>query len=912
VHLRLPLRPRGSARSRRSPHRRSVIYSLLALAVVPSLGLPVFAGLFTQDRFDDANASRRIGETMTLAIELHDLRTAMTTESASSAMEYFSELYHLTPQEIADLIGQELAVSVEVARKHTDEMFKAVHPDAETQTSLDALLTELLESREVADETLDGDAATVGSGWAMYQTFADLERSVSGTMRATIDRVITGHYGAGSSELLTTVAQLERVMDAVDASHLQGTLVQGLYSAPTDADLQPVVTDLRDATVSWNRLSTDLPPSLSPRVLASWDDATGTPEVGAMNEFLEEIVQPGVAVVPLGTTDVSMAAARSIITRGIGLSALVHESGQEGIAVARADQESAERRAQLALGVTLVLLLITGVLLVVIGGSLRRRLRGLAVAAERFSAGRLEEMPVHGPREIAIAGGALNDAVASFRRVAIQAELLSEGDLDAPELQEAAPGALGLAVHASVQQILDAARARKALQDELAHQAAHDNLTALPNRAETERLLASALARAKRADARVGVLFVDLDQFKRCNDTLGHAAGDHVLRTAAQRMKAAVRPGDTVCRLGGDEFVVVVEPAGSDRSVVEIAQRIVTSLAQPVEYEGNQIVVGGTVGVAISHRMSDTDSLMRESDSAMYLAKSKARGTVEIFDERLRDEIHQETDFKVAMAAAIANNELELHYQPVLDLPSGQITGFEALARWQRPGHGMVGPDQFIPLAESSGLIIDIGQWALRTATAQLIEWSADPEYASLQVAVNLSGRHLAEPGVIDDVQAALDESGLAPDRLVIEITESIAIDSPTTVAHLAALADLGVLIALDDFGTGYTSIGQLLHLPVHILKIDRSFVSGTNEDGSPVLDRSTRIIDLIIEVAHSLDLLVVAEGIEDEVQLAKLKAAQCESAQGYLFSRPLPVDRVTAWVTGHNAKINGRTVIVP
>jgi EAL domain-containing protein (putative c-di-GMP-specific phosphodiesterase class I) len=239
----------------------------------------------------------------------------------------------------------------------------------------------------------------------------------------------------------------------------------------------------------------------------------------------------------------------------------------------------------------------------------------------------------------------------------------------------------------------------------------------------------------------------------------------------------------------------------------------------------------------------------------------------------------------------------------VLDITSGRLTAFEALARWQRPGIGMVGPDEFIPKAEKSGLIIDIGRWALHAATAQLVSWSADPAYASVQVTVNLSGRHIAQASVVDDVRAALAASGLAPERLVIEITETVAIDSPAAIDHLRQLSNLGVLIALDDFGTGYTSIGQLLHLPVHILKIDRSLISGTNEDGTPALDQSARIIDLIVEVAHSLNLGVIAEGVEDHAQLARLADAGCESAQGYLYSRPLPGNQLTTWVTAHNGR---------
>jgi EAL domain-containing protein (putative c-di-GMP-specific phosphodiesterase class I) len=293
----------------------------------------------------------------------------------------------------------------------------------------------------------------------------------------------------------------------------------------------------------------------------------------------------------------------------------------------------------------------------------------------------------------------------------------------------------------------------------------------------------------------------------------------------------------------------------------------------------------------------------------MYRAKASARGGVEIFNDELRVGLHREAEFRIAMAGALTSSELELHYQPVLDIASGRLTALEALARWQRPGIGMVGPDEFIPMAEKSGLIIDIGRWALHAATTQLVAWSTDPTFASIKIAVNLSGRHLAQTNVIDDVKAALATSGLEPGRLIIEITESIAIDNPAAIDHLTQLSKLGVLIALDDFGTGYTSIGQLLHLPVHILKIDRSLVSGTNEHGTPALEESTRIIDLIVEIAHTLNLGVVAEGVEEQSQLDKLASAACESAQGYLFSRPIPADDVTDWVATHQARSPSDTV---
>jgi diguanylate cyclase (GGDEF)-like protein len=665
--------------------------------------------------------------------------------------------------------------------------------------------------------------------------------------------------------------------------------------------------DLSNSAVLWRRLSSELPPHLSKDLRSSWFATVGRSD-NTFDENIAALIEGATSDNPAAPTASAQDSAVAVNRMTHDLMALAHQATNDGVAIAEEDKASAERRALLAVAATVLLLLVTIGLLILIGGFLRRRLGGLAFAAERFSAGHFDEMPVAGPREIAVASFALNDAVASFRQVSVQAERLSAGELDAPELKVAAPGALGTAVHVSVQRIVSAVQEREKLREELAHEASHDGLTHLPNRAETERLLAKAIARAQRSDGRVAVLFVDLDHFKECNDSYGHAAGDHVLRTAADRMTDVVRPGDTVCRLGGDEFVVVVEPVGTDRSVVEIAERVTAALTEPMTYLDDTITIGGTVGIAISDRHSDADSLLCEADSAMYRAKATARGNIEIFNETLRAGLHRDAAFRIDMADALTNDELELHYQPVLDIATGRLTAFEALARWQRPGIGMVGPDEFIPMAEKSGLIIDIGQWALHAATTQLVAWSADPAFASIKVAVNLSGHHLAQTSVIDDVRNALTASGLQPERLIIEITETVAIDSPAAVEHLIQLSALGVLIALDDFGTGYTSIGQLLHLPVHILKIDRSLVSGTDEHGAPALEQSTRIIDLIVEVAHGLDLGVVAEGVEDRSQLDKLAGASCESAQGYLFSRPLPAGDVTAWTTAHDVQLHRST----
>jgi diguanylate cyclase (GGDEF)-like protein len=383
-----------------------------------------------------------------------------------------------------------------------------------------------------------------------------------------------------------------------------------------------------------------------------------------------------------------------------------------------------------------------------------------------------------------------------------------------------------------------------------------------------------------------GLLFVDLDHFKTVNDTLGHACGDEVLRVVAARLAASVRSGDVVCRLGGDEFVALVEPVTSERDLLERAERLIEQVCAPILVGGREVTVGASVGIAVSMDGStDADTLLAEADTAVYRAKAAGRGRCEVFDDALRAELHSRSEVEAAIGHALAAGELELHYQPVVDVVSTATTGYEALVRWNRPGHGLVPPDAFIPIAEGSSLICDLGRWVLHEATAQLATWRAqgvggEPGQRT-HVAVNVSGRHLNDPRILQDVDDALRTSGLPAHLLVIEITETVLMDAPVAARHLASLRSTGVLISIDDFGTGYTSIGQLRQLAVDTLKIDRSLVA-SDDPGHRAL------VALTVSAAHTFGLVVVAEGVEDAGQLALLRETGCDSAQGYLFSRPL------------------------
>ena len=444
----------------------------------------------------------------------------------------------------------------------------------------------------------------------------------------------------------------------------------------------------------------------------------------------------------------------------------------------------------------------------------------------------------------------------------------------------------------------------KTLQDRLAHQAFHDPLTGLPNRALFRDRLAHALARLERAGepgetagpyndaahAPIAVLMVDLDNFKLINDSLGHDAGDELLVAVAERLRACVRPGDTVARLGGDEFTILLEDLGGVGEAARASERALAAFAAPFAVGRQEIFVTTSIGIALggSGPSGEPEDLLRAADLAMYGAKRKGKAKFEVFDPSMGAEAHArlglENDLRRAVGAG--GGEFRVFYQPKVTLGTGALFGFEALIRWEHPERGLVAPDEFIPLAEETGIIVGVGRWVLGEACRRATAWQdLYPSDPPLTMSVNLSARQFQAPGLVEDVRAALEESGLSPGCLMLEITESVVMDdAPTSAGTLAALKALGVEIAVDDFGTGYSSLAYLKRFPVDFLKIDRSFV---DRIGDPDAEA---IVAAMTDLAATLGLRVIAEGVETEEQRAKLQTLGCELAQGYLFSKPLPV----------------------
>jgi diguanylate cyclase (GGDEF)-like protein/PAS domain S-box-containing protein len=432
----------------------------------------------------------------------------------------------------------------------------------------------------------------------------------------------------------------------------------------------------------------------------------------------------------------------------------------------------------------------------------------------------------------------------------------------------------------------------KRLEMQLHDLALSDRLTGLANRTLFENRLALALIWARRRARKIAVLFLDLERFKLINDSFGHDAGDNLLIAVADRLKAALRSGDTAARLGGDEFTVLCEDIGELRDVVDIVVRIENSLSKGFLVCGEEVRVRASIGIAVSdtNRQDSPESLLRDADAAMYKAKEHGKGTYEIFDEGMRVEAAERLRLDNALYRAIERDELRVFYQPQVCVSKGKIMAAEALARWDHAERGLLAPEEFIPFAEDNGSIVRIGEWVLHEACRQAERWRTTwSKEIALPIAVNFSARQLAQPDFLEILSGALQETGADPSFLCLEITETVMMqDAESTIEVLEAVKALGVEVAIDDFGTGYSSLSYLKRFPVDILKIDQSFVRELGKD-----EAASFLVEGVINLARPLSLVTVAEGVETPEQLLELQALGCDLAQGFHFARPQPAARM-------------------
>ena len=464
------------------------------------------------------------------------------------------------------------------------------------------------------------------------------------------------------------------------------------------------------------------------------------------------------------------------------------------------------------------------------------------------------------------------------------------------------------AVFVDVTELKEAEQTQKDLTNELRYQALHDSLTGLPNRTLIIDRAEQMLARGRRTNAATGALFIDLDNFKDINDTLGHRVGDQLLVELARRLTSALRETDTVGRLGGDEFVVLTESlpmvggsgeagqpgeaTSADIVSTVTAKRILELLLEPFALGDNQSLhtVTASIGIATGPRAT-AEELLRDADVALYEAKAAGKQRYTLFQPEMRRAVESHVELQMDLGLAVERDEFFLAYQPIFEIDTGAVVGVEALLRWQHPIRGVVMPDEFIPILEENGLIITVGRQVLLRACRQAAEWRRAGY--DLSMSVNVSPRQLDSPGIVSDITEALEASGLGPDHLVVEITENTLMRDPaTTVARISQLKALGIRVAVDDFGTGYSSLAYLRRFPVDILKIDRSFIASMTSS-----ERSSALIHSLVQLGKSLGLDTVAEGIEERQQLEQLRDEQCDTGQGFLYAKPLSPQELKAFL---------------
>jgi diguanylate cyclase (GGDEF)-like protein len=439
---------------------------------------------------------------------------------------------------------------------------------------------------------------------------------------------------------------------------------------------------------------------------------------------------------------------------------------------------------------------------------------------------------------------------------------------------------------------------RKNAEARLLHDAFHDALTGLPNRALLLDRLKHVIESVRRhPEQKFAVLFLDLDRFKVINDTLGHLVGDHLLAGVGQRIEACLRPGDTVARLGGDEFGVLLEEIENPDDAVLVAERILGSLSRALLVDGHEVFVTTSIGIALRRDEHERpEQLLRDADIAMYQAKQKGKNCAVIFDAAMHGDVVDRLELEADLRRAVERcDEFLLHYQPIFALRNRQLVGLEALLRWRHPRRGLLEAWQFVPLAEESGTIVPIGEWAIREACSQAREWKErTAPLAGITMSVNVSGRQFRRPEVVETIQRIVRQETIDPRRLAVEITESVIMDDvEESTAKLAQLRDLGIQIHVDDFGTGYSSLSYLHRFPITAVKIDRSFVVGL-----PNHPESEEVIKAIVSIAESLGFDVIAEGVEGEASVERLASLRCRLAQGYFLSRPMTAEALEKWAT--------------
>lgn len=887
--------PDGTSWVRRVRHP-GVAGRLIGTILLPLVLLSALSVGVTLDRHQHVSEAKAVVDAVDELDELLRLRAALFAERLA---EEISRPDRRPPDDLLDETGFGLAVVLD--------------PDAfpaETDAALDALGDDPISASELARVRAGaGDALestdSVAARWLPLQ--AELDRLIEDS----VDAIRRAAVVLADPELSRAAAALDLVITAPPiAGNLIGSL-SDLWLAPPAArpaqQSDVAIFSTRFESVS-ERLQSSSNPTMRtiwgvdrsmPAEVRSWIDSALAGELSTAERGVGEPVAVGIALLDGIDWVVDVDRVPAVATTVVGDLAT-------GLA------EEAAHLERLTIGLTVLAVVASLGAAVLFGRSIIFPVRRLVDQANRVGGGELdlEPLELRGPPEVVRASAAFNDVVDNLVMLERKTHALADCDFDDPVLSQPLPGLLGASLQRSVRVLSGSIVEREQLQGRLVHQANHDALTGLANRAALVAELGE-VHRQDRADgAQTAVVFIDLDDFKRANDRYGHAVGDEVLRVVGRRLQAEVAGSGVVARLGGDEFVVLVRPVSDWHVPVGLARRLVRAVSEPMSIDDHWIRVGASAGVALSGSARARDGapldLLRCADLAVYSAKRRSGDAVSVYDEEMDRMVEDQEDLEDALAEALRDEAqgLSLVFQPIIDAADARATRVEALVRWTRPDRGPVAPAVFVPVAERSGLVVELDLWVLEAALAQLQAWSDVAGVQDLGVAVNISGRSLVEPTFVDQCGDLLDAAGVPAGMLTVEVTETaIVTDLELAAAQLAQLRSMGVRVAIDDFGTGYTSVAHLRALPVDEIKIDSSFVQGLPDRESRVL------VQMINELAHQLDVPTVAEGVETELQVDVVREIGCDALQGYLFAHPMAADELPSWLAaGVRARSAGAT----
>ncbi len=900
---------RASARGERrltDGHRRwasrpGIAGRLLFAVLLPITILAIAAGALVSERYDAVRQARSVARGITTLNELVTLRSLLDRERFPVEVTLRSRQLGLDIPNIASEYGF-TTVPEGVARAAVNAQLHLLGG------ALPAGFTSDLEGLR---RKIDKSQITPTPADVSFDKLSNLLLSAfSARLSVLQQRTASLNHAAGLNRALNTLSDAS---DALDAGGSEPSGLSDVYLS-SGAQRASALSSLGAQMALFDQASSRLRSAAGPA-----RRAFATLERDPAWQAFESAVAAAAAGAPDPTSAVGpVIPARGVLPRLARLIPLaeVFRSGMTGLQrlynlVAQAERgvhdSAASLRAASAAALrtllieTLIAVSLTIAVALLLARSITRPLRRLEAHARAVSGGDLElpSLPASGPKETAVVSEAFNDLVGNLRLMEEKTRALAECSFEDPVLAEPLPGRLGEALHESVLVLSGSIVERESLQHRLAYQATHDALTGLHNRAAAIEFLEQALARASRSRSPFAVLFIDLDDFKRANDTHGHAVGDAILREIALRMSQAARHGDFLARLGGDEFVVIAEGVGDGAEASAIGARFVQAASEPIELEGVRVSIGACVGItfALDGSADEPSQLLARADLAVYRAKRSGQARVEVYDQSLQQALIERAELERALQDTLdrGGEDLLLDYQPVISASTGKLSSVEALIRWNRAGHGLSQPDEFIPIAEASELIIRLDCWVLANALAQQRRWS-DSGLGDISVAVNISGRHLLSGRLIEHVTEALTASHVQPSHLILELTETVLLaDLPTAALEMKRLRSLGVRMAIDDFGTGYTSLAHLQHLTVDEIKIDRSFVQQL-PDG-----RDSSLVRMVTELGHHLGVSIVAEGVETDEQLTALREVGCDSLQGFLIGRPLSVEHLATWCREHH-----------